>query len=186
MSQSKAPWYNSKTNLNSTWWPTKISTVVKSITSNRNKRPEPSPFQFELSTEAAHKNFSVLRKSNFNLQRVIQANKLSPIGYGSEFRNHSTLAPLLDPHPRWHLLQNLLVNGSVWPMSKLNEDERQKDVDEALKFGNHKGASLHKETLRTLISDKGSHGYILPLPLSKITRIPGIPLSPLNIVRQKQ
>ena len=158
---------------------------LKSIILERNEEPRPSPFQFELPSEAAHKNFIVLRKFNFNLQKVIQANKLSPIGHGSEFRDdHTVLAPLLKKHPRWHLLQNLLVNGSVWPLLKLNEDERQKDVDKALTFGNHKGASLRKETLRTMISEKVCHSYMLPLPLSKITKIPGILLAPLNIVRQ--
>jgi hypothetical protein len=66
----------------------------------------------------------------------------------------------------------------------LNKEERQKDVDQALQFGNHKGASLNEEKLRTMISDKVSHGYILPLPLSKITIVPGILLAPLNIQRQ--
>ena len=66
----------------------------------------------------------------------------------------------------------------------MNEGERQKDVDKALQFGNHKGASLNKEKLRTMISDKVSHGYILPLPLSKITRVPGILLASLHVQLQ--
>jgi hypothetical protein len=126
----------------------------------------------------------VLRKFNFNLQKVIQANKNSPIGYGSKFRNPTVLAPLLNQHPHWNLLQNLLINGSVWSLQELNKEERQKDVDESLQFGNHKRASLNKEKLRTMISNKVSRGYILPLQLSKITRVPGILLAPLKVQHQ--
>ena len=35
-----------------------------------------------------------------------------------------------------------------------------------------------------MISEEVSHGYLLPLPLSKITRVPGILLAHLNIQRQ--
>ena len=57
-------------------------------------------------------------------------------------------------------------------------------MNEALIFANHKGASLHQELLRELIIDNISQGFILPLPLSKITRIPGILLALLNIINQ--
>jgi hypothetical protein len=35
----------------------------------------------------------------------------------------------------------ILKNGSRWPIDPITEDERIGDVEEALKFGNHKGAT---------------------------------------------
>jgi hypothetical protein len=55
---------------------------------------------------------------------------------------------------------------------------------EALSFGNHKGASSQPELLKELVTSNFIHGYALPLPLDKITRIPGVCMAPLNIQAQ--
>ncbi len=55
---------------------------------------------------------------------------------------------------------------------------------EALSFGNHKGAPSQPELLKELVISDVVHGYALPLPLNKITCIPGICMAPLNIQAQ--
>ncbi len=55
---------------------------------------------------------------------------------------------------------------------------------EALSFGNHKGASSKPELLKELVTSNVIHRYALPLPLDKITRIPGVCMAPLNIQAQ--
>ncbi len=82
---SNAGWFNQQQSLNTPWWPNKVSTIITSIISIEDDKPKPSSFEFELSIKAAHKNFCVLRKFDFNLKSVIKANSNSPIGYGSEF-----------------------------------------------------------------------------------------------------
>ena len=126
----------------------------------------------------------MLKKINFSLEATINASKNSPISYGSEFRSTSVLSSLLSHHPQWALFKNLLNNGSLWPLSKISEEHRLAAVNEAFKFGNHKGATQNQDLLKSLIEEDVTHGFILPLPLEKIKQIPGILLAPLNIVRQ--
>ena len=66
----------------------------------------------------------------------------------------------------------------------IEEKQRQQDVGEALEFGNHKQAELDPELLTSLVVDDVTHGFALPLPLEKISRIRGVLLAPLNIASQ--
>ncbi len=53
--------------------------------------PMPPEFIFDMTEEAAEKNFLVLKKYNFNLDKAMLAQKSSPLGYSSEFRSLQTL-----------------------------------------------------------------------------------------------
>eukprot|EP00957_Ditylum_brightwellii_P201783 15327214-Ditylum_brightwellii.AAC.1 len=94
------------------------------------------------------------------------------------------LAKIFRYHPSWDRFMNLLVRGSLWPTEDLDEEERQKDVDEAPEFGNHKGAILKPDPLKKLTSKDAKHSYSLPLLLSKVKKIPGLMMAPMNIMRQ--
>jgi len=50
----------------------------------------------------------------------------------------------------------------------LDKSKRFQDIDEALMFGNHKGASSKPALLQELVNDNVIHCFALPLPLSKI------------------
>jgi hypothetical protein len=67
----------------------------------------------------------------------------------------------------------------------LNDRNRLLDIDNALAFGNHKGADQQPELLLKLVRDDVDGGFALPLPLDKIKKISGILLAPLNIQLQK-
>ena len=79
-------------------------------------------------------------------------------------------------------------NTEVWiPMADVSDLQRGRiaDLREALRFGNHKGASSQPgELLKELVTSNVVHGYALPLPLDKITCIPGVCMAPLNIHAQ--
>jgi hypothetical protein len=94
------------------------------------------------------------------------------------------LEPLFHLHPNWARFKNLLSNGSVWPLAEISKEERFKDVEEALTFGNHKGTTKQPDLLKLLVNDDIIHGFALPLPLDKIAQIQGILLAPLNIQAQ--
>ena len=81
-------------------------------------------------------------------------------------------------------MTDILRNGSNWPLEPLEEDNHRADVEEALAFGNHKGALLQPELLKQLVLKDVLYGYCLPLPLGKATKIPHILIAPMNIQKQ--
>ena len=164
-------------------WPADLIQKVTAIERLRLSELKPPPFAFALSLEAAHKNFCILRQYG-SIGEAISQNKNTPLAYGSEFRPASHLEPILRLHPNWPAFKRLIENGSNWPLDDISDKDRKADVQEALKFGNHKGATTNYHLLRTLIEDDVTHGYSLPLPLDKIHLLPGILLAPMNIVEQ--
>jgi hypothetical protein len=82
-------------------------------------------------------------------------------------------------------MKTVLWDGSSWPLSPLDNSDRLLDIDDALAFGNHKGAEQQPELLLKLVSDDVIQGFALPLPLDKIRKISGVLLAPLNIQLQK-
>ena len=70
--------------------------------------PCPTPaepeFKFTMTEEAAHHNFCVLSKYGKDLGKALEAQKMSPLGYGSKFRATSSLKLVFGLHP----------NGNEW------------------------------------------------------------------------
>jgi hypothetical protein len=58
------------------------------------------------------------------------------------------------------------------------------DLDAALEFGNHKGATKQPDSLKELCLKDVKLAYALPLPLKMIHKIPGLHLAPINIAAQ--
>ncbi len=170
------PWTN--------FWPPNILKIINSIIIVPCATPTHPLFKFNLNLEAAHKNYFVMRKFNNNFEQALKAQQDSPLGYGSKFRKPSTLEPLLSCHPNWKHFKKLLKNGSEWPLDRLDESTRLQDINKALTFGNHKGASSKPAILQELINNNIIHSFALPLPLSKIRNIKGILFAPLNIQLQ--
>jgi hypothetical protein len=83
-------------------------------------------------------------------------------------------------------MKQILIEGSKWSLDELSEESWQKDLIDALAFGNHKGASAKLELLRHLISKDVKYGYSLPIPLSCIKSIPGFLMAPMNIMAQNR
>ena len=75
-----------------------------------------SEFTFELTSEAAMKNYLVLRKYNFDFEAALAANSSSTLGYGSEFKDAKTLEPLFKFHPFWPRLKSILEQGLDWQL----------------------------------------------------------------------
>jgi hypothetical protein len=100
---------------------------------------------------------------------VIEAQAGSPVEYGSEFRKSEILKPLLGNHCLWPSMKNILLHGSRWPLAPITESERVGDLQEAIKFGNHKGTEMQPELLLKLVSDDIIYGYGILLPLHKLT-----------------
>ena len=75
------------------------------------------------------------------------------MGYGLEFRKGELLLPLLKNHPLWNQMKEMvLAHGLQRPTKPITEEDRAADLIEALKFGNHKGATTQPELLLKLVS----------------------------------
>ena len=55
-------------------------------------------------------------------------------------------------------------------------------MEEAISFGNHKDNGRNPVLLRSLVGKDVTHRYGLVLPLSKVSKIPGILLAPMDII----
>ncbi len=104
-----------------TWWPPNIITIITKILATPTTPQKASLFTFELTQEASHRSFCVLKRFNKNLQLAIDAQQNSVTSYGSEFRPASILEPLLGLHPNWKHLKQLLLHGSQWPLSPITK-----------------------------------------------------------------
>eukprot|EP00957_Ditylum_brightwellii_P046184 3504193-Ditylum_brightwellii.AAC.1 len=78
----------------------------------------------------------------------------------------------------------MLDEGSKWPPAELDFEKRRKDLDKALDFRNHRGATKQPDLLRKLVEKDVTHGYSLVIPLSKLKTIPGAILASMNIMQQ--
>jgi hypothetical protein len=144
----------------------------------------PPLFIFKKCPLAASHNANILEKHNFNLDEIIKKQHPSQLSYGSEFRPSSDLKKLLEDHPLWYKLQNILNKGASFPLLPLDETDRRLDLEFHLSRGNHKSSEKHLQILRDIISEDIEKGYALPLPLSILDKIPNASIAPLGCHKQ--
>lgn len=85
-------------------------------------------FRFEQSEESATYNADLLRRYNFDLHRIIISHHPSQLSYESEFRPSSELEELLQHHPHWSHLKNILDNGATFPLLPISNEDRKSDL----------------------------------------------------------
>ncbi len=135
--------------------------------------------------ESAKKTYIILmKKHKGNLQHALDANSSSPLGMGSEFWRIPTIEPLFWHHPIWPRMKQILTHGLHWPLDDLPEEQRIANIYEAIKFGNHKGATNDPDLLRKLVEKDVKYSYCIPLPLRKAKLIPKLLFAPMNIQHQ--
>ena len=77
----------------------------------------PPRFRFDITSEAAAFNFSLLKENNFDLAKLLNAEDQPSItSYGSEFKPMAELEPLLGNHPRWDAFRTRLEEGAEFPI----------------------------------------------------------------------
>ncbi len=81
-------------------------------------------------------------------------------------------------------MKKILTNGSKWPLVGTSKEARQKDVLDALTFGNHKGALAKPVLLKQLIEKNVGFRYSFTIPLTCVTSIPGLCMASMNIMAQ--
>jgi hypothetical protein len=126
-----------------------------------------------------------MKKIGGDLHHALHAQNKSLLSYGLEFKPVLILEPIFLHRPSWPRMKSILSNGSTWPLSPLDKFDRLLDINNALDFGNHKGAKGQQELLLKLVKEDVDRGFAFPLPLDKIKNIPSIILAPLSIQLQK-
>lgn len=82
-------------------WPLKLIKTIIEVIDTPKAPLSKHVFCLELTTEAAKKNESILKKYNYNLQLVLTAQQGTPLEYGSEFWKIIVLKKLFCHHPKW-------------------------------------------------------------------------------------
>ena len=175
---------------NSTWELEPIFDVstlaqhVRRAVESPSATPKPTEFRFELLTEAAAHNWSVLKKCDRSLSRALEAQGGSPLQPGSEFRDLSLLEPILGRHPLWPRFRSILDSGSDWALDPVSDESRLDSVIKSIGRGNHKSARDRPEALKDQVLDDVTRGFALPLPAKVAPLIPGAEVAPMGLVAQ--
>jgi hypothetical protein len=102
-------------------WPPGLISILQQTMATPCRHPSKLIFKFNLSVKAAEKNYIILmRKFEGDLHKALHAQQGSPLQYGSEFKPVSTLAPIFSNCPSWEKMRTVLSDGSMWPLSPLN------------------------------------------------------------------
>jgi hypothetical protein len=81
-------------------------------------------------------------------------------------------------------MKAILTHGSKWLLVGISKEESVQDLNEAITFGNHKGASAKPEPIKKLIGKNVKHGYSVPIPLNSVKQIQGLEMALMNIMAQ--
>jgi hypothetical protein len=184
--QQNSPTPNSYPKLSLAVWPPELISILHQTMATPCQHPSKPIFEFNLSVKAAKKNFIILTCIfGGNLHKALHAQHGSLLSYGSKFKQILILEPIFGFHPSWTKIKTVLIYGLTWSLLLLNDSNQLNNIDDALAFGDHKGATQQPELLLKLIWDNIDQGFTLPLPLNKIKQLLGILLAPLNIQLQK-
>lgn len=178
---SNTPSHNSR---NPTWFPQNLIEIIKRIIASPKIEMKKPSFIFEMNQEAAQHNWKILEESDLDLGKALENQRGTQLDPGSEFRPTEILEPLLENHPLWPRLNDQLKHGADFPLDDLGIKERKEDVEEALIFGNHKGADDNEELFHEMMLDDVTLGYSIPIPRDKVCMLPEAVISPMNIQDQ--
>jgi hypothetical protein len=109
-------------------FPLELISIIRSIRGQPIPAPSEPEFFFETMQEAAAKNFLVFKWYRFDQGRAIEAQKLSPLGYGSEFKKPHVLQQIFKNYPLWARMECLLIQGSRWLLEEISKSDRVADL----------------------------------------------------------
>lgn len=144
----------------------------------------PPLFIFKRCPIAALHNAKVVKEHNYHLDDIIRKQHPSQFSYGSEFRSSDNLENLLEDHPLWYKLKEILDNGASFPLQPMNEIDRRTDLEFHSTRGNHKSTEKFNHVISDIISEDIERGFALPLPLSMLDKIPNTSIAPLGCQKQ--
>ena len=74
-------------------------------------------------------NAQILEKHDYLLDKEIKHQHPSQISYGSEFRPSNDIEELLQDHPLWLKVKDILDNGIYFPLTPINDSQCKADLN---------------------------------------------------------
>ena len=158
------------------WLPQKIESLL-----NSRESLVPSKFIFEVTPEAAYKNYELLNSNNFQLDTLLNPQEKCITNYGSEFKPVEELEGLWSKHPRWKDLKVRLSQGCDYPISDIAEKDRMGDLRDRINRGNHKSATRHEIFLGEAMKKEVKKGWAILIHEKDADKIPDLEISPMGI-----
>lgn len=109
-------------------------------------------FIFKRCPIAASHNAKILEEHNYQLDNIIRKQHPSYSSYGSEFRLSHDLAILLEDHPLWHQLKDILDSGSSFTLHPMNKIDHKADLEFHSSHVNHKSTKKFHHVISNIIS----------------------------------
>jgi hypothetical protein len=144
----------------------------------------PPLFIFKKYHYAAAHNTRILESAGFDLGSLIRAQHPSQISFGSEFRQASDLEGLLEDHPLWPRLKEILLKRASFPLSPMSQADRNMDIAYHRNRGNHKSLEKYSSFIEPVITEDIERGFALPLLLDVLEKTKGTLIAPLGCHKQ--
>jgi hypothetical protein len=158
---------------------------LEQIYNYTNDHPTTTPvFIFEYSKDAALHNAIILENYNYNLHHIIETQRYSSIYYGSEFKPYQILQPLLQSHPLWPYIYQILSKGATFPLHPISNDQRILDNNFHFTRGNHKSAAKFSLQISANMKEEVERGFAIILPKQLALSIPSSSIAPLRMHEQ--
>jgi hypothetical protein len=158
---------------------------LKSVSESEVPVPGKPSVSFSSSPRSVQANADLLAKHDFDLGKLLEAEKGTTLGFGSEFRSIDQLRKVMGGHPNFPPLEEIISNGMSYRYSRtITDEEREKERTELLARGNHKSAQDEPEQIARLLQKEVLHGFALPIPVSVVEKIKGSSIQPLGLAKQ--
>ena len=119
---------------NTTW----LVTTIKRLIIKPVKKLGKPVFYLKRTHEAAQKNSQILAAFKGNLGSAIEAQKVIPLDYGSEFRDINVIKNLFCYHDEKERIFDIIQKGSRYHLSPIKEAAQKLDLEAMLLRGNQK------------------------------------------------
>jgi hypothetical protein len=160
--------------------------IIKTILNCDLPQLQPSPWNFNRTLEAAKQNTTRLSQLNFDMEAATQNPPNTIMCYGTEFKPHHILEPLLKHHQDWNQMKSIVTKGVEYPLNPIKEQDRLNDIKAMIERGNHKSAQTpdNKKALDKAFTKETLHQWAIPLLPECIPQIPGASVTPLGVAEQ--
>jgi hypothetical protein len=159
--------------------------AIQSVAKTKVRTPDAPPVRFDTTPEGLQFNSDLLRDFDYDLEKFMESQSSTTMGYGAEFRPLEQLNKIFHSHPVFPFFREILSFGMDYRFtSELTEEERIAELDANVKRGNHKSAEASPAKVTALLAKDVRHGFSLPVLPSLAYKLVGALVQPCGMVRQ--
>jgi hypothetical protein len=126
-----------------------------------------------------------LEKYDFDFSRLVNENRETTLGYGSEFRPLTQLRRILGQHPNFSELEKIISHGMDYRFATdLPERERETELAGITERGNHQSAVNRTVHVAKALTKDVIHGFSMPILQETVPRLKGAMAQPLGMAEQ--